>query len=53
LALKGIARAKGTDQKQAAGLTERDSLTIIDRTGSIVSIACVRSWPAPKRIWKS
>lgn len=33
LALKGIARVKGTDQKQAAGLTERDTLTIIDRTG--------------------
>jgi site-specific recombinase XerD len=37
LALKGIARAKGTDQRQAAGLTERDSLTIIDRTGNSVS----------------
>lgn len=34
LALKGIARVKGTDQRQAAGLTERDTLTIIDRTGN-------------------
>jgi site-specific recombinase XerD len=34
LALKGIARVKGTDQRQAVGLTERDTLTIIDRTGN-------------------
>jgi site-specific recombinase XerD len=33
LALKGIARARGTDQRQAAGLTERDALTIRARMG--------------------
>lgn len=33
LALKGIARSRGTDQKQAAGLTERDTLTIRARLG--------------------
>lgn len=28
LALKGIAKSRGTDQRQAAGLTERDAVTI-------------------------
>jgi site-specific recombinase XerD len=36
LALKGIARNRGTDQKQAAGLTERDTMTIRARMGDSV-----------------
>jgi site-specific recombinase XerD len=36
LALKGIARVRGTDQKQAAGLTERDTVTIRARLGGSV-----------------
>jgi site-specific recombinase XerD len=36
LALKGIARAGGTDQRQAAGLTERDALTIKARLGDTI-----------------
>jgi site-specific recombinase XerD len=36
LALKGIARTRGTDQRQAAGLTERDALTIRARLGDTV-----------------
>ena len=39
LALKGIARNRGTDQKQAAGLTERDTLTIRARMGDSVKDA--------------
>lgn len=33
LALKGIARTRGTDQRQAAALTERDAVTIRARMG--------------------
>ena len=33
LTLKGIAKARGTDQKQAAALTERDAVTIRARLG--------------------
>jgi site-specific recombinase XerD len=33
LALKGIARSRGTDQRQAAALTERDTVTIRARLG--------------------
>ena len=39
LALKEIARTRGTDQKQAAGLTERDTLTIRARMGDSVKDA--------------
>ena len=31
--MKGIARGRGTDQRQAAALTERDALTIRARLG--------------------
>jgi site-specific recombinase XerD len=36
LALKGIARSRGTDQRQAAALTERDTVTIRARLGNSV-----------------
>lgn len=39
LTLKGIARTRGTDQRQAAGLTERDALTIKARMGDTVKDA--------------
>ena len=34
LALKAVARERGTDQRQAAGLTERDTLTRVARQRS-------------------
>lgn len=39
LTLKGIAKAKGTDQKQAAALTERDTVTIRARMGDSIKEA--------------
>jgi len=61
LALKHIARGRGTDQRQAAALTERNVLTIRARLGDglkdardlAMLLVAATFWPAPRSPWRS